>query len=42
MNHLVHQIENFKVGDKDNRREDDLLDTFCYGLALALGNRDGF
>jgi hypothetical protein len=28
--------------DKDNRREDDLLDTFCYGIALSLGNQDGF
>lgn len=42
MNHLVHQIESFRVGDKDNRREDDLLDTFCYGIALTLGNREGF
>jgi len=42
MNHLVHQIENFKVGDKDNRREDDLLDTFCYGVAISLGNSEGF
>jgi hypothetical protein len=41
-NHLVEQIENFRVGDKNNRREDDLLDTFCYGIALSLGNRDGF
>ena len=41
-NHLVEQVENFRVGDKDNRREDDLLDTFCYGIALSLGNRDGF
>jgi hypothetical protein len=23
-------------------REDDLLDTFCYGIALALGNIEGF
>jgi hypothetical protein len=41
-NHLVDQIENFRVGDKDNKREDDLLDTFCYGIALSLGDRDGF
>jgi phage terminase large subunit-like protein len=41
-NHLVEQVENFRVGDKDNRREDDLLDTFCYGIALSLGNQDGF
>jgi hypothetical protein len=42
MNHLVHQVEGFRVGDKDNKREDDLLDTFCYGIAIALGNREGF
>jgi hypothetical protein len=42
LNHLVHQVENFKVGDKDNRREDDLLDTFCYGIAIALGDSQGF
>lgn len=37
LNHLVNQVENFKVGDKDSRREDDLLDTFCYGSRLTEG-----
>lgn len=41
-NHLLDQIESFRMGDKDNKREDDLLDTFCYGIALALGNSGGF
>jgi hypothetical protein len=41
-NHLMEQIEKFRVGDKKNRRDDDLLDTFCYGIAISLGNRDGF
>jgi phage terminase large subunit-like protein len=41
-NHLIEQVENFRVGDKDNKREDDLLDTFCYGIAIALGNEKGF
>ena len=41
-NHLLDQIESFRVGDKKSDREDDLLDTFCYGVALALGNREGF
>jgi hypothetical protein len=41
-NHLVEQVESFRVGDKDSKREDDLLDTFCYGIALSLGNREGF
>ena len=41
-NHLVDQIESFRIGDKDNKREDDLLDTFSYGIAIALGNNEGF
>ena len=41
-NHLVDQIESFRIGDKDNKREDDLLDTFCCGIAIALGNNEGF
>jgi hypothetical protein len=40
--HLVDQIESFRMGDKDSRRDDDLLDTFCYGIAVSLGNSDGF
>ena len=41
-NHLLDQVESFRVGDKDSDREDDLLDTFCYGIALGVGNREGF
>jgi hypothetical protein len=41
-NHLLDQVESFRVGDKKSDREDDLLDTFCYGIALALGNSEGF
>lgn len=41
-NHLLDQIEGFRIGDKDRDREDDFLDTFCYGIAIALGDRDGF
>jgi hypothetical protein len=41
-NHLVEQVENFRVGDKNNRREDDLLDTFRYGIAISLGDAKGF
>jgi hypothetical protein len=41
-NHLLDQIESFRVGDKKSDREDDLLDTFCYGIAIALGNSEGF
>lgn len=41
-NHLVEQVESFRIGDKNSDREDDLLDTFCYGIAIALGNSEGF
>jgi hypothetical protein len=41
-NHLVEQIESFRIGDKNGDREDDLLDTFCYGIAVSLGNNEGF
>ena len=41
-NHLLDQVESFRIGDPANDREDDLLDTFCYGIALALGNSEGF
>jgi hypothetical protein len=41
-NYLVEQVERFRVGDKDSRREDDLLDTFCYGIPISLGNASGF
>jgi hypothetical protein len=41
-NHLLEQVESFRVGDKDRDREDDLLDTFTYGIAISLGNNEGF
>lgn len=41
-NHLLGQVVGFRVGDKDATREDDLLDCYCYGLAVALGNAEGF
>jgi hypothetical protein len=41
-NHLQDQVESFRIGDKDSDREDDLLDTFCYGISIALGNNEGF
>lgn len=42
-NHLLGQIFGFRVGDKDAaKREDDLLDCFCYGVAIGLGNSQGF
>lgn len=41
-NHLIDQVESFRIGDKQSDREDDALDTFCYGIAIALGNAEGF
>jgi hypothetical protein len=41
-NHLLDQVESFRIGDKDSKRDDDLLDAFCYGIAIALGNNKGF
>jgi hypothetical protein len=37
LNHLVSQITTFRIGDKDgSKRADDLLDTYCYGLAIGF------
>jgi hypothetical protein len=42
-NHLLSQIENFTIADKDAaKREDDLLDCFAYGVSISLGNSKGF
>ncbi len=41
-NHCLGQVVGFRVGDKTSTREDDLLDCFCYGIAVALGNAEGF
>lgn len=40
-NHLLGQVVGFRVGNKD-KVDDDLLDTFTYGIAVALGNAEGF
>jgi hypothetical protein len=42
-NHWLAQVLSFTPGAEDaNEQPDDLLDTFTYGLALALGNQKGF
>jgi len=42
-NHLVSQVTSFRVGDKEAaKRPDDLLDSFVYGVAMGLGNGEGF
>jgi len=39
-NHFLSQVTGFRVGAKDG--EDDLLDTFTYGVAIALGGPEGY
>jgi hypothetical protein len=39
LNHFLRQVFGYRVGVKD--QEDDLLDCFCYGVALALGDSQG-
>jgi len=41
-NHLVDQITSFKIGDKDQKRADDLTDCMTYAISVALGNSRGF
>lgn len=41
-NHLLGQVLGFRVGDKDPNAQDDLLDCFTYGIAIALGDSGGF
>lgn len=44
-NHLLSQVIGFRIGEKesaDNPKDDDLLDGFCYGVAIALGDAGGF
>jgi len=38
-NHFITQVCGYRIGVKDQM--DDLLDAFCYGVAIALGNADG-
>lgn len=40
-NHWLSQVTGFRIGSKDGQA-DDLLDTFTYGLAIGLGNPEGF
>jgi hypothetical protein len=40
MNHLLKQVHSFNVGVPD--QEDDLVDCFCYGVAIALGDSDAW
>jgi hypothetical protein len=40
-NHLLGQVMGFRVGDVEDR-PDDLLDCFAYGIAISLGNYEGY
>lgn len=40
-NHLISQVCGFRVGEK-NAHQMDLLDCFTYGIAIGLGNSDGY
>ena len=40
-NHLLGQVMGFRVGDIEDR-PDDLLDAFTYGIAISLGNWEGY
>ena len=42
-NHLLTQLASFRIGDKEGaRRADDLVDSFCYGTIIGVGNTTGF
>lgn len=41
-NHMLGQLQDFRIGDPDQMREDDLVDCLCYGAALALGDSRGW
>lgn len=41
-NYSIIQVLDFRIGDENKNKPDDLLDTFTYGIALALGNSEGF
>lgn len=42
-NHFLKQVLGFVLGDKDAaKRADDLFDVFAYGIAIGLGNSEGY
>lgn len=41
-NHLRKQVFGFTPSNDDLGKDLDLLDAFCYGVAISLGNNEGF
>ena len=42
-NHLLTQVTNFRIGDREAyKRADDLLDAFVYSLAIGVGDKYGY
>lgn len=42
-NHSLKQVLGFVLADKEAaKRADDLFDVFCYGIAISLGNNEGY
>lgn len=42
-NHLITEMAGFRLGDPDiNKKSNDLLDCYVYGVALGCGNKLGF
>lgn len=41
-NHLLDQVCGFRMGQQRRDHRKDLLDCFTYGIAIALGNNDGY
>jgi hypothetical protein len=35
-NHLLDQVESFRIGDRESGREDDLAPKGCFGLSQVL------
>ena len=40
-NHLVKQVTSFRIGDKDGKRADDLLDCLTYAVVVTRGTNAG-
>ncbi len=41
-NHLLDQVCGFRMGQTKNEHKRDLLDCFTYGVAIALGDTEGY